>query len=86
MPRRPRIHLDGVLLHIVHRGPNREPCFFSEKNYSAYRHWLTEALADTECALHAYVLMTNHVHLPVARCKEHAALDVVSTRQGKLGL
>jgi len=30
MPRRPRIHLDSVPLHIVQRGHNREPCFFEE--------------------------------------------------------
>ncbi|MCA2997732.1 MAG: hypothetical protein ING75_03930 [Rhodocyclaceae bacterium] len=33
MPRRPRIHLDGVPLHIVQRGHNREPCFFGEDDY-----------------------------------------------------
>ena len=63
MPRRPRIHLDGVPLHIVQRGHNREPCFFGEDDYASYLHWLGEALAELECALHAYVLMTNHVHL-----------------------
>jgi putative transposase len=63
MPRRPRIHLDGVPLHVVQRGHNREPCFFTEDDYSSYLHWLGEALAETGCALHAYVLMTNHVHL-----------------------
>lgn len=63
MPRRPRIHLDGVPLHIVQRGHNREPCFFGEEDYHAYLHWLAEALNKEQCALHAYVLMTNHVHL-----------------------
>ena len=63
MPRRPRIHLDGVPLHIVQRGHNREPCFFAEDDYASYLHWLGEALIEAECALHAYVLMTNHVHL-----------------------
>jgi putative transposase len=63
MPRRPRIHLDHVPLHIVQRGHNREPCFFAAEDYQSYLHWLGEALAETECALHAYVLMTNHVHL-----------------------
>lgn len=63
MPRRPRIHLDGIPLHIIQRGHNREPCFFTEDDYSSYLHWLSEALTETECALHAYVLMTNHVHL-----------------------
>ena len=59
MPRRPRIHLDGVPLHIVQRGHNREPCFFGEDDYNIYLHWLGEALGEAECKLHAYVLMTN---------------------------
>ena len=63
MPRRPRIQLDGVPLHIVQRGHNREACFFAEEDYQSYLHWLGEALAESECALHAYALMTNHVHL-----------------------
>jgi putative transposase len=67
MPRRPRIHLDDIPLHIVQRGHNREPCFFAEDDYASYLHWLSEALAETECALHAYVLMTNHVRIKGVR-------------------
>jgi putative transposase len=63
MPRRPRIHLAGLPLHIVQRGHNREACFFAEDDYHTYRHWLGEALTASACALHAYVQMTNHVHL-----------------------
>ena len=63
MPRRPRVHLDGVPLHIAQRGHNREPCFLVEEDYSTSLHWLGEALGEAECKLHAYVLMTNHVHL-----------------------
>lgn len=63
MPRRTRIHLDEVPLHIVQRGHNREPCFFTEEDYYCYRHWLAEALNESRCRLHAFVLMTNHVHL-----------------------
>lgn len=63
MPRRPRIYLPGMPLHIVQRGHNRDACFFAEDDYHAYRHWLGESLQATGCALHAYVLMTNHVHL-----------------------
>ena len=48
MPRRSRIHLDGVPLHIVQRGHNREPCFFAEDDYSSYLHWLGEALSLTK--------------------------------------
>ncbi len=63
MPRRSRIYIDGVPLHIVQRGHNREPCFFSDDDCHAYLHWLDEALAACRCTLHGYVRMTNHVHL-----------------------
>jgi putative transposase len=47
----------------VQCGHNREPCFFAEEDYFSYLHWLEEALVEHDCALHAYVLMPNHVHL-----------------------
>jgi putative transposase len=62
MPR-PRVHLNNVPLHIVQRGHNRQPCFFAEEDNHTYLHWLSEALGKEHCALHAYALMTNHVHL-----------------------
>lgn len=65
MPRRPRIKLAGMPQHIVQRGINREPCFFAEEDYHSYLHWLNKAATDWHCAIHAYVLMTNHVHLLV---------------------
>jgi putative transposase len=63
MPRRPRILLPDYPLHIVQRGINREPCFFADEDYQCYLHWLEEAARDCRCGIHAYVLMTNHVHL-----------------------
>lgn len=63
MPRRPRVLLSEYPLHIVQRGINREPCFYSEEDYHCYLHWLEEAAQSCSCAIHAYVLMTNHVHL-----------------------
>jgi putative transposase len=65
MPRRPRINLAGMPQHIVQRGINREPCFFADEDYYSSLHWLQKAAADWHCAIHAYVLMTNHVHLLV---------------------
>jgi putative transposase len=47
----------------VQRGHNREACFFTDEDYCVYRDWLAEALKKSGCVLHAYVLMTNHVHL-----------------------
>ena len=77
MPRRPRIHLDSVPLHIVQRGHNREPCFFAEEDYNSYLHWLGEALGEAECALHAYILMTNHVHLLLTPKKAEAVPKLI---------
>lgn len=65
MPRRPRIKLPDLPQHLVQRGVNREPCFFAEEDYHCYLHWLKKSAADYRCAVHAYVLMTNHVHLLV---------------------
>jgi len=63
MPRRPRIKLAEIPQHLVQRGVNREPCFLAEEDYHCYLHWLQKAAADWHCVIHAYVLMTNHVHL-----------------------
>lgn len=63
MPRRPRTHFDGQPLHIVQRGHNRAACFLTEEDYLCYQHWLADALKVCDSQLHAYVLMTNHVHL-----------------------
>lgn len=63
MPRRPRVLLADYPLHIVQRGINREPCFFIDEDYYCYLHWLEESARACGCAIHAYALMTNHVHL-----------------------
>lgn len=48
---------------MVQRGHNRAPCFFDDEDFEFYLHWLGVALEEHECALHSYVLMTNHIHL-----------------------
>jgi len=52
-------------VHVVQRGNNRDPIFFDESNYQAYLKWLKEAADKYSCRVHAYVLMTNHVHILV---------------------
>lgn len=63
MPRRARLMLPGIPLHVVQRGNNRAACFFSEEDRSFYLFHLDRLLRPFGCALHAYCLMTNHVHL-----------------------
>ena len=63
MPRKPRFYLPGVPAHVVQRGNNRQAVFFTDDDYQAYLGWLREACERHGCVLHAYVLMTNHLHL-----------------------
>jgi len=63
VPRKPRMYLPDIPAHIVQRGNNREPCFFAEDDYRFYLDRLGKALKRYQVKLHAYVLMTNHVHL-----------------------
>ena len=63
MARRPRLLLPAVPLHIIQRGNNRNPCFASETDYLVYLSLLQQYSAISACQVHAYVLMTNHVHL-----------------------
>lgn len=63
MPRRARIALPNVPVHLIQRGNNRQPCFFADEDYRRYLDWLAEYADKTHCRVHAYVLMTNHVHL-----------------------
>ncbi len=63
MARRPRLDLPGVPLHVVQRGNNRLPCFLDDDDRQRYLQCLRQALKRFACHLHAYVLMSNHVHL-----------------------
>jgi len=66
MPRRPRLALPGIPLHLIQRGNNRQACFFAEDDHRVHLDWLTEYAGKSGCRVHAYVLMTNHVHLLVS--------------------
>lgn len=63
MPRRARLAVAGIPWHIIQRGNNRAVCFQAEADYRCYLDCLTELARRFDCAVHAYVLMTNHVHL-----------------------
>lgn len=62
MPRRPRLLLPGLPLHIIQRGNNRQACFFANEDYRFYLDWLRQSADQAGCEIHADVLMTNHVH------------------------
>lgn len=63
MPGKSRVYLPNISCHIIQRGNSREMCFFAEQDYQFYRECLFEATKYYGVSLHAYVLMTNYVHL-----------------------
>jgi len=65
MPRHARYRLDGYPFHIVHRGNNRGACFVDDFDRRFYLELLEEFTVEDRCDMHAFVLMTNHVHLLV---------------------
>ncbi len=71
MPRRPRLNLSSVPQHIIQRGNNRQATFFADADYLFYLECLRDAMSKYGCRLHAYVLMTNHVHLLMSGMEPH---------------
>lgn len=63
MPRKPRFFVSGIANHIIQRGNNKEIIFVEEEDYVKYQTILNEAASKHGVKIHAYVLMTNHIHL-----------------------
>lgn len=63
MPRLPRYVIPGQPQHVIQRGNNRIPIFAADEDYSCFRHYLREACERHRCHIHAWVFMTNHIHL-----------------------
>jgi len=96
MSRPPRLELPGVPLHVRQRGNNRAACFFGDVDRRFYLKCLAQGAAHYGCAIHAYVLMTNHVHLlvsparsgAVGRMLQHVGrryVRVINTLHGRTG-
>jgi putative transposase len=71
MARLPRFILPGHPQHVIVRGNNREPIFYADEDYRFYLEKLQQASVKHNCDIHAYVLMTNHVHLLITPHTEH---------------
>ena len=81
MPRPPRFVLPGVPQHILQRGNNRQPIFLSDGDFIVYLEHLRMAANKHGCRVHAYVLMSNHVHLLATP----ARLDSIAKTMQALG-
>lgn len=60
MPRRSRIVLPNVPMHVIQRGNNRSVCFVADEDYLFYLEHLEKIANKVGVVVNAYVLMTNH--------------------------
>jgi len=63
MPRKRRFYLPGIPVHVIQRGIDLRNVFLCEEDFLTYRHFLGNSAYRCGCAIHAYVLMPNHIHL-----------------------
>ena len=73
MPRPARICVPGIPLHIVQRGNDRQKCFRQRGDYLRYLGYLAKSAKQYGAQVHAYVLMTNHVHLLITPIHDYSA-------------
>lgn len=71
--------MPGVPMHLIQRGNNRQATFFADEDYRNYLHWLTEGAEWFACRIHAWVLMTNHVHLLVSADEPDAVAKLMKS-------
>jgi putative transposase len=62
MPKRARMYFPGLPYHVVQRGNNREPCFIEPENFRFYLEFWRTVSSRYGVVVHAYCLMTNHIH------------------------
>jgi len=77
MARLPRFVLPGQPQHVILRGNNRTEIFCAEADYQFYLDKLQQACTAHGCELHAYVLMTTHVHLLITPKEEDSLAKAI---------
>ena len=77
MARQPRLVLVGHPQHVIIRSNNRDPIFYADADYRFYLEKLKECCNKHQCVVHAYVLMTNHVHLLITPYTQQGISKVV---------
>ncbi|MDH5561852.1 MAG: transposase, partial [Deltaproteobacteria bacterium] len=65
MARKPRIHYPGAVYHVILRGNGGQDIFFSKADRSRFYLLLQDGAERFSHRIHAFCLMTNHVHLAI---------------------
>ena len=82
MPRKRRLFIPDIPQHVVQRGVDRQPVFFSDSDCARYLNTFGEYAERRNISLHAYCLMTNHIHLLVS-ATEQGALSACMQELGR---
>jgi putative transposase len=66
MARKQRVHYEGAIYHVIARGNNRDNIFKDPSDKTKYLQLLERYKHKYNCAIYAYVLMDNHIHLLIS--------------------
>ena len=81
--RLPRFNLPGQPQHVIQRGNNKSRLFETPRDYLRFKECLRSAIMRTGCQIHAYVLMTNHVHLLMSQDERLGIAKVMQSVGGR---
>ncbi len=79
MARLPRLVIPNQPIHIMHRGNNHQDIFLTDDDMHRIKNDINQALVKSKCQLHAYVIMTNHLHLLVTPKDKHQLSTFMQT-------
>jgi putative transposase len=79
MARRQRVSSAGVAEHVIQRGNNRQVIFACEEDMKAYFGWLKTYSKKYKVSVHAWVLMTNHVHILCTPSSSHGVSQMMQS-------
>ena len=65
MARKPRVHYPGALYHVTLRGNSGQTIFFDDRDRTRFCFLVQEGIERFAHRIHAFCLMTNHVHLAI---------------------
>lgn len=95
MPRKPRVSIQGAYYHVIIRGNNRAQIFFTDDDRKVFLFFMKECVKKYKCIIHAYCLMTNHVHIalqldeiPVSKIMHNITFRYarwINTKQKRVG-
>jgi len=83
MPRKPRVSIAGVAEHVIQRGNNRQAIFTCDSDMKAYVTWLKQYSKKYKVDIHAWVLMSNHVHI-LCSPSSHSAISQMMQSLGRM--